>query len=121
MQARRWGRIISIGGSNEPRGLDGMGPTKAAVQAWSKGLSRLVGPYGITVNSIVPLTVHSEQIDQRVYPTPEIQAEFAKQIPAGYFGDPSDVAYLILCLCSPKARYISGERIFVDGGQRRAI
>jgi 3-oxoacyl-[acyl-carrier protein] reductase len=39
----------------------------------------------------------------------------------GYFGDPSDMAYLVAFLCSPRARYITGERIHVDGGLRRAI
>jgi len=37
-----------------------------------------------------------------------------------HFGDPADMAYLVACLCSPKARYITGERIHVDGGYRRA-
>ena len=49
-----------------------------------------------------------------------MQEQFAKQIPLGYFGDPSDMANLVTFLCSPKARYISGERIHVDGGLRRA-
>ena len=39
----------------------------------------------------------------------------------GYFGDPCDIAYLVAFLCSPRARYITGERIHVDGGLRRAI
>ena len=65
--------------------------------------------------------VHSEQIDQRLHPTPESQAEFARNIPLGYFGDPSDVAFLAAFLCSPKARYITGERIHVDGGLHRAV
>jgi len=121
MQSRKWGRIVQIGGSNEPTNINAMGTTKAALQAWSKGLSRMVGKDGITINSIIPGTVHSEQIDQRLYPTAEIQAETSKQIPVGYFGDPSDMAWLILFLCSPKARYITGQRIWVDGGMRRSI
>jgi NAD(P)-dependent dehydrogenase (short-subunit alcohol dehydrogenase family) len=47
--------------------------------------------------------------------------QFARQIPMGYFGDPSDIAYLVAFLCSPRARYITGERIHVDGGLRRSI
>ena len=121
MRERKFGRVLNIGGSNEPPGINAMSTTKAAVQAWSKGLSRIVGKDGITVNCIVPGTIHSEQIDERLYPTPEIQAQFSKQIPVGYFGDPGDMAFLILCLCSPKARYITGQRIFVDGGTRRSI
>ncbi len=47
------------------------------------------------------------------------RSRFARQIPLGYFGDPCDMAYLVAFLCSPKARYITGERIHVDGGLRR--
>ena len=120
MIARRWGRVINVTGTSEPMGTNAAGPAKAAVHAWSKGLSRDVGRHGITVNCLAPGRIHSEQIDQRLHPTPENQAEFARQIPLGYFGDPCDMAYLVAFLCSPKARYITGERIHVDGGLRRA-
>jgi 3-oxoacyl-[acyl-carrier protein] reductase len=120
MIERRWGRIINVTGTSEPAGTNAAGPAKAAVHAWAKGLSRDVGRHGITVNCLAPGRIHSEQIDQRLHPTPESQAEFARQIPLGYFGDPPDMAYLVTFLCSPKARYITGERIHVDGGLRRA-
>jgi 3-oxoacyl-[acyl-carrier protein] reductase len=120
MIERRWGRVINITGTSEPAGTNAAGPAKAAVHAWAKGLSRDVGRHGITVNCLAPGRIHSEQIDKRLHPTPENQAEFSKQIPVGYFGDPSDMANLVAFLCSPKARYISGERIHVDGGLRRA-
>jgi 3-oxoacyl-[acyl-carrier protein] reductase len=120
MIERRWGRIINVTGTSEPAGTNAAGPAKAAVHAWAKGLSRDVGRHGITVNSLAPGRIHSEQIDQRLHPTPESQEQFAKQIPLGYFGDPSDAANLIAFLCSPKGRYITGERIHVDGGLRRA-
>ena len=91
------------------------------MHAWAKGLSRDVGRHGVTVNCLAPGRIHSEQIDQRLHPTRENQEQFAKQIPLGYFGDPSDMANLVTFLCSPKARYISGERIHVDGGLHRGI
>ena len=120
MIERRWGRIINVTGTSEPAGTNAAGPAKAAVHAWAKGLSRDVGRHGITVNSLAPGRIHSEQIDQRLHPTVESREQFAKQIPLGYFGDPADMANLIAFLCSPKARYITGERIHVDGGLRRA-
>src|SRR5438876_494131 len=102
-------------------GTNAAGPAKAAVHAWAKALSRDVGRHGVTVNCLAPGRIHSEQIDQRLHPTRESQEQFSRQIPLGYFGDPSDMAYLVAFLCSPKARYISGERIHVDGGLHRAI
>jgi 3-oxoacyl-[acyl-carrier protein] reductase len=85
----RYGRILNITGSSEPGGVNVASAAKAAVHAWSKGLSRELGRYGITVNSLLPGRIHSEQIDERLHPDPEEQKRFADaNIPAGYFGDP---------------------------------
>ena len=119
MQERHWGRVVNITGSLEAKRLNAAAPAKAAMHAWAKGLSGAVGPFGITVNSIVPGRIHSEQIDQRLHPTLEDRAQFAAaNIPLGYFGEPEDIAGLAVFLCSPRARYITGEIIHVDGGLR---
>lgn len=122
MQQRKWGRIINITGSMEPRVFNAANAAKAGVHAWAKGLSRLVARDGVTINSLQPGRIHSEQIDQRVHPTPEDQEEFARNnIPIGYFGDPEDIGYLAAFLCSSRARYITGQRLYVDGGLHYAI
>lgn len=122
MQQQRWGRILNVTGSMEPRVFNAANAAKAGVHAWAKGLSRVIGKDGITINSLQPGRIHSEQIDQRVHPTPEDQEQFAKaNIPLGYFGDPEDMANLAAFLCSRKARYITGQRIYVDGGLHYAI
>jgi 3-oxoacyl-[acyl-carrier protein] reductase len=121
MIERRWGRILCVTGSAEPSTVNAAVAAKAGVHAWAKGLSREIGRHGITINCLSPGRIHSEQIDQRLHPTPESQAEFARNIPLGYFGDPSDVAFLAAFLCSEKGRYITGERIHVDGGLHRAV
>ena len=115
MQGQRWGRIIHIMGSSEPSGLNAANPAKAAVHVWAKGLSRVVGRVGITVNGLAPGRIHREPIDQRIYPTAESQHAFAAQIPLGYFGEPADMAFLMACLCSPRARDLRGARIHVAG------
>jgi 3-oxoacyl-[acyl-carrier protein] reductase len=122
MMSRRWGRIINITGSTEPSGVNAANAAKAAVHAWAKGLSRKIGEHQITINSITPGRIHSEQIDQKLFPTRESQEAFAREnIPLGYFGDPQDVAHLVVFLCSERARYITGQRICVDGGLHRAV
>jgi 3-oxoacyl-[acyl-carrier protein] reductase len=120
MRDRQWGRIINITGTSEPDGVNAAAAAKAAVHAWAKGLSRDLGQFGITVNCIAPGRIHSEQVDTRLHPTPESQRQFSRNIPLGYFGEPYDVAHIVAFLCSPKARYITGERIHIDGGLRRA-
>jgi 3-oxoacyl-[acyl-carrier protein] reductase len=120
MIEKTWGRVINITGTSEPGGVNVASSAKAAVHAWSKGLSRVVGKQGVTVNSLSPGRIHSEQIDERLHPNPEEQKRFAEaNIPVGYFGDPEDMAYLIAFLASPLARYITGELIYVDGGMHR--
>lgn len=122
MQSQRWGRVINITGSLEPRAVNGANAAKAAVHVWAKGLACEVASVGITVNCIGPGRIHSEQIDRRMYPTPESQAQFAAaNIPAGHFGDPEDVAWAVAFLSSDKARYITGQRFYVDGGMHRSI
>jgi len=118
MIAQNWGRIINITGKSEPEGINGAFSAKAAVHAWAKGLSRDVGKHGITVNSIPPGRIDSEQI-RRNY-TPEYRKwQSENEIPVGRYGEPSDVANLVCYLVSPLAGYITGTVIPVDGGLRR--
>jgi 3-oxoacyl-[acyl-carrier protein] reductase len=118
MIERKWGRIINITGKSEPEGLNAAFAAKAAVHAWAKGLSREIGQYGITINSIPPGRIMSEQI-RRNYP-PDYRKHFAEtEIPLGYWGEPEDLAVLAVFLASPLARYITGAVIPVDGGLRR--
>jgi 3-oxoacyl-[acyl-carrier protein] reductase len=118
MIERKWGRIINITGKSEPEGLNAAFAAKAAVHAWAKGLSREIGEHGITVNSIPPGRIMSEQI-RRNYP-PDYRERFAEEeIPVGYWGEPEDLAALAVFLASPVARYITGTVIPVDGGLKR--
>jgi len=118
MIARKWGRIINITGKSEPEGINGAFAAKAAMHAWAKGLSREVGKHGITVNSIPPGRIDSEQI-RRNYSPEFRKKESEHDIPVGEYGQPSDIANLACFLASPLARYITGTMIPVDGGLRR--
>ena len=118
MMARNWGRIVSITGKSEPEGINGAFCAKAAMHSWSKGLSREVGKHGVTVNCIPPGRIISEQI-LRNY-TPEYRKwQSEHEIPVGEYGQPEDLANLVCFLASPRARYITGAVIPVDGGLRR--
>jgi 3-oxoacyl-[acyl-carrier protein] reductase len=118
MMARKWGRIVNITGKSEPEGLNGAFAAKAAMHSWAKGLSREVGRHGITVNSIPPGRIDSEQIRRNYSPERRAKEE-REDIPLGEYGKPEDVANLVCFLVSPLARYITGTVIPVDGGMRR--
>jgi 3-oxoacyl-[acyl-carrier protein] reductase len=118
MMERNWGRIVNITGKSEPEHINAAFAAKAGVHAWAKGLSRDVGRFGITVNSVAPGRIMSEQI-RRNYP-PEERERFSRaEIPVGRYGEPEELAVMAVFLCSPLAAYITGTVIPVDGGLRR--
>ena len=118
MMARNWGRVVNITGKSEPEGINGAFCAKAAMHSWSKGLSREVGRHGITVNSVPPGRIISEQI-LRNYPPEFRKKESEEDIAVGEYGQPEDIANLVCFLASPRSRYITGAVIPVDGGLRR--
>jgi len=122
MIERNWGRIITISGKNEPEKHPGKinvaMSAKAALHAWSKGLSNEVARHGVTVNCLGPGKILSEQIRQNY--DEERRRQYAEEeIPIGYLGEPEDMAVLATFLCSPLARYITGTLIPVDGSFRK--
>jgi len=118
MIARRWGRIINITGKSEPDQVNGAFCAKAALHSWAKGLSRMVGPHGITVNCIPPGHIDSEQI-RRNHSAAFRQDQIDNHIPMRRYGLPDDLANLVCFLASDVAGYITGTVIPVDGGLRR--
>lgn len=118
MIARGWGRIVCITGKSEPEHINGAFCAKAGIHSWAKGLSRMVGRHGITVNCVPPGRIHSEQIFRNY--TPEYrQWQCENEIPVGRYGEPEDLANLVTFLASPRASYITGAVIPVDGGLRK--
>lgn len=119
MADRGFGRIVNITGTSEPPGFNAASTAKAAVHAWSKGLSREFASRGITINCLQPGRIRSEQIDRK-YPTEESRRAFCEaEIPIGRFGQPEELADLAVFLASPRASYITGTVIPVDGGMSR--
>lgn len=117
MRKRKWGRVINFSGSMEPRTVNAAFAAKAAVHLWAKGLSCEVAAEGITVNCIAPGRIATEQIMEKLYPTEDLRQAFIdSNIPAGYFGQPEDVASAVVFLASEPAKYITGAVLPVDGG-----
>jgi len=122
MIERKWGRIITISGKNEPEKHPGKinvaMSAKAAIHAWSKGLSNEVSQHGVTVNCLGPGKIMSEQIRNNY--SEERRRQYAEEeIPIGYIGEPEDMAVVATFLCSPLARYVTGTLIPVDGSFRK--
>ena len=111
-----WGRIINMGsvfghGAYEA-GLSTYCGSKFAVHGLTRGWSRDVGPLGITVNNVQPALIQPEP-----QPTsgPLIEA-MKKHTSVGRLGKPEDIAEAVAFLAGPKAGFINGESLTVDGG-----
>lgn len=114
----KWGRIINISGKSEPVELLSATPANGAWHAFAKALSREVGKHGVTVNSIAPGLIMSEQIRRR-HSEEYISERASREIPVGRYGEPEELACVAAFLASPAASYITGAIIPVDGGLRR--
>ncbi len=126
MRERGFGRVLCMTATSEPGHVSGSLTSKGAVLMWAKGLSRMVMKDGITVNCVSPGYLMTEQIRNnfipQFVPTEQEQQDWLdKEIPAGRFGDPADAANILTYLCSPLAGYITGQRIYVDGGWNRHV
>jgi len=118
MIEHRWGRIVNLTGTSEPYNINASNAAKAAIHAWSKGLSRQIAPHGLTINCIQPGRITSEQM-LRMYDTEEKRRTFTEEVPMKRFGEPDELADLAIFFCSPRASYITGTVIPVDGGLSR--
>ena len=113
---RDGGRIISIGSSVGERmmtpGLAAYSATKGAVKMFTQGLSREVGPRGITVNNVQPGPIDTElNPAEGEWATPQIANTALKR-----YGHVEDVAALVAFVAGPGAGYITGASLTVDGG-----
>lgn len=111
------GRIITIGSAGADRIVGEPGSvyymTKSAMQSFTRGLARELGPRDITVNLVQPGSTNTES-----NPADGEFAEFQRALsPLGRFGEPGDVAAAVAFFASPAARHITGAILNVDGGQ----
>jgi 3-oxoacyl-[acyl-carrier protein] reductase len=132
MKNAHFGRIINIVSTSVKIPIRGLGVSntiRGAVANWSKTLSSELGPFGITVNNVLPGATMTSRLTAILHDKSEksgktfeeIKNEMISEIPAGRICDPSEVAAAVAFLASPAAGYINGINLPVDGGRTGSL
>jgi 3-oxoacyl-[acyl-carrier protein] reductase len=132
MRASGYGRIINIISTSVKVPLKGLGVSntvRGAVGNWAKTLATELGPYGITVNNILPGATATDRLKQIIegkatkqnHSIDEVNKEMTDEIPLGRFASPDEIAYAAAFLASEYAAYITGINLPVDGGRTPSL
>jgi 3-oxoacyl-[acyl-carrier protein] reductase len=128
MKQAGFGRIINIISTSVKSPIAGLGVSntiRAAVANWAKTLATELGPFGITVNNVLPGFTKTVRADYVIsskakagnITEAEVMKQLVAEIPAGRIGQPEEFGAAVAFLCSPAAAYINGINLPVDGGR----
>lgn len=132
MKSAGFGRIINVISTSVKQPLDGLGVSntiRGAVASWAKTMANELGKFGITVNNILPGATATERLNSIIQAkaektgksVEEISDAMKQAIPAGRFGEASEIASAVTFLASDMASYINGVNLPVDGGRTRSL
>jgi 3-oxoacyl-[acyl-carrier protein] reductase len=122
LRARGGGAMVFVSSiwGREAGGSPGYNVAKAGVISLAKAMARDLAEDGIRVNSVAPGSIlfPGGGWERKQNADPEGIAAFVERsLPAGRFGRPEEVADAVTFLCSPRASWISGACVVVDGAQ----
>lgn len=89
--------------------------TKGAIESLTRAMALDLAPLGIRVNAVAPGLISTEALLAGM-PDPAVQAAIRSFIPGGRFGEPEEIAAVVVWVASDEARYVNGTIIAVDAG-----
>jgi NAD(P)-dependent dehydrogenase (short-subunit alcohol dehydrogenase family) len=119
LKKRTRGKIINIASVNSvmpTTGITAYCASKGGILMFTRAAALELGPHGITVNAIGPGSTMTP-LTEGFYSLPGLKEAFLNHTPMGRFGDPNDIAGVALFLASEYADWVTGQIIYVDGGQ----
>lgn len=122
MKTLGWGRIVNTSSQAALQAQQGgvyasYGAAKAGVMAYTRYLAQEMGPFGITVNCLVPAYVNTKRLQILVYDAiPGIRDQLLKQIPLGRLAEPGDIAKVVEFFVTDLGDYVTGQCLSVCGG-----
>lgn len=119
MRERGGGSIVNISAPYAATGKPGVvhsACAKAGVESMTRTLAAEWAEFGIRVNAVSPGPFVSKGAADRLWPTPEMEAEVRGQIPLCRFGTTDEVADLVCWMASPLAAWVTGAVWVIDGG-----
>jgi 3-oxoacyl-[acyl-carrier protein] reductase len=132
MKARGYGRIINIISTSVKQPIPGLGVSntiRAAVANWAKTMAGELGPFGITVNNVLPGYTDTARLGSLISAKAkaggrteaQVRDEMIASIPLGRLARPEEIAAAVGFLASPAASYVSGINLPVDGGRTSSL
>ncbi len=118
MVKRGWGRIINMGSILSVIALPGRAPyasAKAGVANLTRALALEWAGTGVAVNAICPGPFGTE-MNRALLNDPAKYQEFVRNIPLGRWGEPEELAGIVVLLASDASSFMTGSSVFVDGG-----
>ncbi|MDQ0492824.1 SDR family oxidoreductase [Paenibacillus brasilensis] len=125
-------RIVNIASTSVKQPIDGLilsNTLRAGIAGLTKTLSNELAPYGILINTVAPGRIATDRTlyldllksDALHTSVEEIQAQSKKSIPLGRYGQPDELAKMVVFLCSEANSYTTGQTVIVDGGMVKSI
>jgi 3-oxoacyl-[acyl-carrier protein] reductase len=116
MRAAGSGRVVNVGSEVTDLGNTEFGhyvAAKAAMHGLTRSWARELGPSGITVNTVEPGWI---PVERHADASAGALEAYARGLPLAHMGTPDDVAAAVVYLASPAARFVTGQRLAVNGG-----